>query len=312
MIPLISAMIEQRNRPKLFARRGLVACFTLGFVVAACGATFNVPNPASLSLERSTGSIRIYYEGQVNFQYMLLASSNAFSWSPVLTNMATAARMTYIDTQASNRQARFYKASSLKTGFIYQGAFAGADTGGFMLFARTNNVGTFLGYNTRAGALGGERATGISIAPDGNFCARLIGEGNACGTFSGATVSGNFTNSANGRGTFSGNQKSNGGAFRFSAGFYRGTYSGSCAGNLEAIIAADGTMILYQASSSSDNDAGMVTIAGNGSFTVATPKGQHFTGTLNSVNLIMSGSYIHGCNSEGFGTFSLSRVEKVN
>jgi len=182
-----------------------------------------------------------------------------------------------------------------------------------MMLARTNNVGLFLGYNNAAAALGGERAAGIVISAQGDFCARLIHEGNGCGTFSGTTVSGNYTNSAGGRGAFSGSQKANSGPFRFSAGYYRGTYAGSCAGNLEALIAADGTMLLYQVDpNTSSNDAGLDVLAANGTFTVATPKGQHFSGTLNSVNFTITGTYIHGCNSEGFGNFTLTRSEKVN
>jgi hypothetical protein len=111
----------------------------------------------------------------------------------------------------------------------------------------------------------------------------------------------------------SGSQKPNNGIFRFAAGYYQGPYTGYCDGNLEAILSPDGTMIIYQPGSLTfDDDAGMAPVAANGSFTIATAKGEHFSGTVNSVSLTISGSFVHGCDGLGFGTFTLTRTEKLN
>src|SRR5207253_10262667 len=126
------------------------------------------------------------------------------------------------------------------------------------------------------------------------------------------SVSGTVTNSAAQSATINGILKPNVGPFQASAGLYSGTYSDACFGTLKAILAADGTFILFVSDTTGVTDGGIIPINSNGSFTVATLRGSHFNGTLNPASRSIVGMYAHGiCDGISPGPFSMSRVEKV-
>src|SRR5688572_27913287 len=109
-------------------------------------ATFNIPTPATLSLKATQGGMRVTYRGATNFQYLLQTSSNLQSWSLFSSNIATSPSLSFLDSQ-TNRPARFYKASTLPTPFVYQGTNSGSENGAFLLLVRTNNSTVFMGVN---------------------------------------------------------------------------------------------------------------------------------------------------------------------
>jgi len=274
---------------------------------AAFSADFNLPSAPSLSLTRGSNTMTVTYRGQTNFQFILYASSNSTSWTGLVTNLCTSPQMTVSET---NRPIRFYKATSLKTPLIYQCSFSGIDSGSFMLFARTNDTVALVGYSTSG--THGEFADPLPIGASNRYAGNLLASRTGLLILSSNNVSGSVSNGASRTGNIGGVLKPNVGPFQNSAGLYSGTYSDACFGTLKGVLAADGTFILFVSDTTGVTDGGIIRINSNGSFTVATLRGSHYTGTLNPATRTMTGNYVHGiCDGFSPGSFSMSRTEKV-
>jgi len=283
----------------------IAAVLTLARV--AFSADFNLPSAPSLSLTRGGATSIVTYHGQTNFQFILYASSNSTSWNGLLTNLCTSPQMTFSET---NRPIRFYKATSLKTPLIYQCSFSGADSGSFMLFARTNDSLALVGYSTSG--THGEFADPLPVGTNNLYAGNFLASRTGTLILTSNSVSGTVTNGPAQSARINGILKPNVGPFQASAGLYSGTYSDACFGTLKAILAADGTFILFVSDNTGVTDGGLIGINSNGSFTVATLRGSHYTGTLNQSSRTITGQYAHGiCDGFSPGSFSMSRTEKV-
>jgi hypothetical protein len=213
----------------------------------------------------------------------------------------------------TNRPTRFYKAMALSTPLFYACNLSGTENGGFMIFARTNDTLALVGTDS---ALGGIFANALGVSGNSQCCGTLFANRVGCLAFTSNSISGSLSNGASRVGTISGTLSSNSGQFQPAAGLYSGGFAvfdgADCDGTLKAILAPDGTFYLYVVYPSGLTDGGSIVIAAGGGFTVLTPRGSHFTGTLNISQRAIFGSFTHGCDSNtGTGPFSLSRSEKL-
>lgn len=241
--------------------------------IAAVAATFDVPPPAFLSATSTSGGMKISYRGATNFQFLIQSSSNLINWSLLASNVATNQVITFVDAQATNQPARFYKALSLTTPFFYQGTFSSVEQGAFILFARTNRTATFLGVNTLRRR--GEYLNALMVGTDNVGCGNFILNEPGCLLLTSSnTLSGAFTNAQHQTGTITGVQKANTGIFNGAAGFYTGTVSSPHSGNAQLLLCPDGSFALYRTDSytgkndgtvSSMNSSGIVDAYFNGS-----------------------------------------------
>jgi hypothetical protein len=293
----------------------ILAAGGAGLVSAA---SFNEPGiPARLSLIRSNnGVVRLTYQGQTNFQYLLQASTNLSTWSNLSTNVMTNGLMTFVDNAATNNSLRFYSATTLKTPMFYYGTNSGPEAGKFLLMIRTNNVGTLFAFNTARNR--GERMTNMQFDSTGRYCGPLFANASGCLQVTTTNLIGTYTNTANGTGSMSATNRNNFGAFRNVAGLYTANFTGAgvCPGTIQAMVSADGSMFFFVISTSGTyTDASVAqAMAGNGSFGDASPPPNsiHITGTLSAITATISGSYIHACSDHaGAGAVSMTKPEKV-
>lgn len=284
------------------------AAAMLLLAMAAFAADFNLPSAPSVSLTRGSNTSTVTYRGQTNFQFILYASSNSTSWTGLVTNLCTSAQMTFSET---NRPIRFYKASSLKTPLIYQCSFSGADSGSFMLFARTNDTAALVGY--RSSGTSGEFSDPLPIGANNRYAGNLLVGRTGILILTSNNVSGSVSNGASRTGTIGGALKPNVGPFQASAGLYSGGYSDACVGTLKGILAADGTFILFVSDTLGGTDGGIAILSSTGSpTTVATLRGSHYNCKLNAATRTITGDYAHGiCDGVSPGFFTMSRTEKV-
>jgi len=148
--------------------------------------------------------------------------------------------------------------------------------------------------------------TNFPVAGDGSF-SFVTPEGSTLnGTFGAGTVSGTYTHedSEGIAGTFSGTIKSSTGIQQANTGYYSGTYGGALAGNIYALLAADGTLFFYTLSSTDADGAGTGTVNAGNSFSGTSFGGLTVTGTLDPTTQVIAGSYSSG--GTPLGTFSMS------
>jgi hypothetical protein len=288
-----------------------LAALVLGMPDTLPAATYNVPNPASLSLTSMVGGARLTYRGATNFRFLVQSSTDWTSWSLVASNVATNRTMAVRDNSAGSFPERYYRAVTLKTSLFYQGTFSGGEAGNFVLFARTNNQVTFLGVNTtRARA---EFLTPLTVNTNGTGCGTYIAGAPGCVSLTAtSTVSGRFTNAASQAGTLTGGQKANYGIFSQYAGYYTGTFSGFCPGTARALFCPDGTLAIYFVDSNTQRTDGQVAVilANNLLDFYLVSGAGHVLGTFAPSTRTFSGT-IHenpGCSPL---TFSLTRSEPL-
>jgi hypothetical protein len=270
----------------------------------ARSADFNVPAAPSVSLSHGSNTTIVTYRGQTNYQFAIYGSSNSLAWTGLITNLCTSPVMTSSDT---NRPLRFYKAAALKTPQIYNCTLSGSDTASFALFARTNDTVALVGSGSTSA---GEFANSLPIGTNNQYCGPLFTGRMGCITLSSNKVIGNVTNNGAQSGTIKGALLGSSGPFQTSAGLYSGT-TRFCTGQVQAILSADGTLFLFANDDGAGPDGGSAVITGN-SFTVATPRGAHYSGTLNQATRTIVGTVDHDpCGLPGGVTFSMSRLEKL-
>jgi hypothetical protein len=278
---------------------------------SAAGASFNTPTEPRISLIRSnTGIVRVTYEGQTNFQYIIRASTNLPNWFNLTTNVASTSQTFFTDKAATNSSKRFYSAVAFKSSMFYLGQAGGSDAVSYLLYVRTNNHGTLLGLNT-ARQIG--EAQDLYFDEGGVCCGELLSFASGCLTNFSYRSSGTYTNSTNSIGLFQAAAHLNSGLFRNAAGFYTGTCDGSCPGTAQALVAADGSIAFYVTDSTgayTDAWLGMLnssglTLSGN-----PVPGRIYIKATLNSGAFTISGIYSNGClDHAGSGNLQLSIVD---
>jgi len=298
----MSGILKNRDNP---CARGLaISLFLFGSSIGAIAADFNLPSAPTVSLIHGSSSTAVIYSGKTNFQYALYGSSNLVVWTGLTTNLCVSPQMTFSE---SNRLTRFFKATSSKTPLTYQCTLSGSDSGDFMVFVRTNDTFAMIGTTTLSP---GEYANSLPISSDNRYYGPLLTGRTGLLAFTDRAVSGSLSNLASRTGAIVGALKANAGPFQTSAGIYSGTFSGACTGTVVAIVSADGTIYLY-ATDPRGPDAGSTVINGT-SFTVATPRGTHYTGTLTVSLHRIGGTILHACDGvSGFGNFTMNRTEKV-
>jgi hypothetical protein len=304
-----------RRTPSFKVRLALITGFLLLAVADSFPADFNLPAAPLISLARGSNNTSVTYRGQTNCIYAIYGSTNAINWSGLTTNLCTNAVMTFSET---NRPTRFYKATSFQTPLIYTCTNSGPDYGAFALFVRTNDTFALIGYTALVPGStgGGEFSSSLSIGTNNRFSGNLLAGRPAAVNFAFNRITGTITNAApKPVGNISGFLNTSAGPLQNAAGFYSGTFNGSCSGTLKAIVTADRTITMYIDDTVGGNDGGVATILSDNSFQVIGVKGSgpHYTGTVNPITRIISGSYIHGkCDPAGaFGAFTLTRQEKV-
>lgn len=230
---------------------------SLWCVNALTAATFNIPTPATLSLKATQGGMRVTYRGATNFQYLLQTSSNLQSWSLLSSNVATSTNVTFLDSQ-TNRPARFYKATSLPTPFVYKGTNFGSENGAFILLVRTNNSTVFMGVNFTQSPQHnkrGEYTTALTVESNNVTCGSYILGTTGCLSFTASnTISGRFTNGLQ-TGTVTGTQRANVGAYSGYAGIYSGTVSSPHDGPALLLLGADGSIAFFRTDGNNDDGA---------------------------------------------------------
>lgn len=290
--------------------RRLAALVVLGVAcvgAAVFAADFNTPSTPSVSVVRGSNSTTVTYRGQINYQYAIYGSTNMTNWTGLTTNLCTAAAMTFTET---NRPARFYKATCIKTPLFYTNSFSGAEIGAFMVFVRTNDTMALVGYD---GVLEGAFSNSLGVGTNNQCCGTIFANRTGCLNFTSNSVSGNLTNGTARVGTVVGGLKSNAGIYQAAAGVYSGTIDAAsdCPGTMNAILAADGTFYFYVQYPSGFSDGGWTTIT-SGGFTVLTPHGAHYYGAISISQRVITGTFQHGCDSvQGLGNYSMTRTEKL-
>ncbi len=255
-------------------------------------ATFNVPPPASLSLTSAPGGMRVVYQGATNFKYQVQVSSNLNTWSQLASNVAVNRATAIVDVQSTNRPMRFYKASSQVTPFFYKGTFSGAESGSFILLARTNNTTVFLGNNP--GRLRGEYSTNLVVGGDDSAGGTFLVNAPGCLQFTASnTITGRFTNSASATGTLAGGQRANVGSFSGYAGIYTGTVSAPHTGPARILLCPDGSFAFYRTDPNfGTKDGGLGTLPPAGPATLdvyLSGSGiMHVAGSLNKVTKVFN------------------------
>ena len=140
----------------------------------------------------NTGIVRVNYEGQTNFQYIIRASTNLPTWFNLATNMATNAATSFVtDNAATNSPQRFYSAAALKSPMFYYGTTAGSEAGTFILFVRTNNVGTLFALNNTRNI--GERVQSMQFDANGNYSGPLYSHASCSLSLSNNILAGRYT-----------------------------------------------------------------------------------------------------------------------
>jgi hypothetical protein len=159
----------------------LLHLLALGAVPAfsGFGASFNIPTEPRVSLIRSNnGVVRVTYDGQTNYQYILRASTNLPNWFNLSTNVPLSNPTFFVDKAATNSARRFYSAVAFKSSMFYYGGAAGDDAGPFLLYVRTNNIGTLLGRSTARQI--GESRSNLLFDPSGVCCGQLLAFASGC------------------------------------------------------------------------------------------------------------------------------------
>jgi hypothetical protein len=232
--------------------------------------------------------------------------------------MATNTASSFVtDNAATNSPQRFYSAAALKSPMFYYGTTSGSEAGIFILFVRTNNIGTLFALNNTRNI--GERVQNMPFDANGNYSGPLYSHASCALSLSNNILSGRYTNSASLAGTITGTNRFNYGQTRNVAGLYSGVFGAgtSCAGStIQGLLSADGFLVFYIAngdSSYTDGWTGQVapTTGGFGT-TSGTAATIHISGTVNLFSANMVGSYVHACpDRAGAGSLSLSRAEKA-
>jgi hypothetical protein len=256
-------------------------------------AAFNIPTPATLSLKATQGGMRVTYRGATNFQYLVQTSSNLQNWSLLSSNVATNPAVSFLDSQ-TNRQARFYKAASLRTPLLYRGTNFGGELGGFVLLARTNNSTVFMGVNlTQSSAHNkrGEYTTALTVDSNNVICGTYILGAPGCLQITPSnTLSGKFTNGLQLTGTTSGTLRPNTGPYNGYAGIYSGTVQGHD-GPAVLLLCPDGLLAFLRTDGNKDD--GTVSVMGNNDTVDAYLNGAsavyfHVTGSFQRLNRTFS------------------------
>jgi hypothetical protein len=261
--------------------------------------------------------VRINYEGQTNFQYIIRFSTNLPIWFNIITNIAMNGTATFfVDNAATNSPQRFYSAAALRSPMFYYGTTSGNETGAFILFVRTNNIGTLFALNNSRNI--GERTQNMQFDANGNYSGPLYSHASCSLSLSNNILAGRYTNTASLTGTITGTNRFTYGFFRNVAGLYSGAFPGGgvCAGTIQALLSADGLLVFYVVDSSgsyTDAWTGQAN-AGSGSFASAqTPTTSiHLSGTVNLISSTISASFQHACSDHtALGGVSLTRSEKA-
>src|SRR5258706_427138 len=146
----------------------------------------------------------------------------------------------------------------------------------------------------------GAFANALGVGTNNQSCGALFANRTGCLSFTPNSVSGSVSNGASRVGSVSGTLKANSGTYQPAAGIYSGSFSvfdgADCDGTLKAILAPDGTISLYILYASGLSDGG-IAVTSSGAFTVATPRGSHFTGAISISQRLISGQFIHGCDN---------------
>ena len=209
---------------------------------------------------------------------------------------------------------------------IYFGSYSGPhDSGQFAVLVRTNGTAIVAAYD--AFDENGFVNESVAINADGTFAELNVdGDGTSIsGQFSGNSVSGSFVGADSSVGNFSGSKFSNLGFLRTGGGYYKGPISGAVsvggiiqfftAGNIFAIVAANGTGFVYAFAS-----GGGETAESGGFFSINTGNvlsgtlldGTVINGTVNPSALTVTGNFSVSIVVGGFvavhsGTWSGSR-----
>jgi hypothetical protein len=274
---------------KLIAQWLWFGAASLWCVNALTAATFNIPTPATLSLKATQGGMRVTYRGATNFQYLLQTSSNLQSWSLLSSNIATSTNVAFLDSQ-TNRPARFYKATSLPTPFLYQGTNFGSENGAFILLVRTNNSTVFMGVNLTLGHKRGEYTTALTVDNSNMTCGTFILGAPGCLSLTSSNISGKFTNTQSHiAGTVTGKQKANVGAYNGLAGIYGGTVSQPHDGPALLLLCPDGSMAFYRGDGNRiDGAVDVMTPQGNVDAYLSGSVIMHVTGSFDTINRVFS------------------------
>jgi hypothetical protein len=278
------------------------------------GASFNIPTEPRISLIRSNnGVVRLTYQGQTNYQYILRASTNLQNWVNLTTNVPLTSPTSFTDNAATNSPRRFYSAVAFKSSMFYDGVFADEnDTWSYLLYVRTNNTGILLGRNDSRHI--GESRTNLLFDPAGICCGQLLSFASGCLTNSPWVATGTYTNlnNTNSTGNFRLFSRMNAGSFRNAAGFYSGHYEGSCSGTAQALVTADGLAVFYLGDGTTYSDAwiGLLNASGKTPFGFPVAGTLFVSATLNLAAFTITGTYTNACADRiGTGTFQLSIVD---
>jgi len=237
-------------------------------------------------------------------------SGSATSLLSLSTPTTTYFRCVATNSVGSTTTGKILLTVNYHPGGIYFGTFAGAKGAGkFAALVQVSQVAVLFGFDTTH--KNAFTFADFSLADDGTFSISDGGGSAVTGTFTPSTakVVSSVTGTVNGRVTSSplkGTHKTDAGKYSVNAGYYSGSYSGSASGTIQAIIASDGSLILYSVSNdpNDEGDGGTATLAATGNFSVSTVKGVKMNGTFDFVNNTITGTY--KTPQKTTGTFSLS------
>lgn len=226
------------------------------------------------------------------------------TWTPTTagTYRLTAVATDNIGTQTTSGPVTVLVLASGGNDNVYSGSYASAtETGRFAFISVRGRNGAFIAYSTNpVGRV--YYIPSLPVDASGQFS---LVDASGRSTISGSTTDTGAT------GTFDGGRLTFIGpiVFRSStnsvlSGYFSGSLTGRAASSLTAIVAPDGTLTLYATDGASFRDAGSGLVSSTGAFTVVTPAGNRFVGTIDPVTGFLSGTLSGGPGGSFTGALS--------
>jgi len=202
-------------------------------------------------------------------------------------------------------------------GGVYSGYFSGSESyGAFALLLRADNTGVMLVYDQANG--GGFVEDSVAVNPDGTFgFIESDSSTSINGYVTSDGVSGSYSDSSGGNGTFYGEKSPEAGLFAEAGGYYlgplEGTYNyggatGPVSGILSMIIDATGKDFVLAQINGGEGSGGFLNVSSSGNINGILLDGVVLTGFLNVNSLSASGNFsFSGEGGSAYGTWNAQR-----
>jgi hypothetical protein len=216
------------------------------------------------------------------------------TWTPTVagTYRLTAVATDNIGTQTTSAPVTVLVVSSGGSDTVFVGSYAtSTESGKFAFINVRGRNGAFIAYSTSpVGRV--YYIPSVPVDASGQFSlVDSTGRVSISGQTNDTGVSGTFDG---GRLTFIGPVVFRTASSSIPSGYFSGSLSGRAASSLTAIVAPDGTITIHATDGGSFRDAGSGLVSSTGAFSVVTPSGNRFTGTVDPASGFLTGTLTGG------------------